>query len=278
MAEQNCTINEEETSHNIFVEDHDSPEESEIESDFVGRENDLEKLRKYWEVSNIFGIFGIRSVGKSSLVKEFLKRNISADAKLIHIDVRMQPDIVSLYANICAAIGLHFDQHSTNLDRWIYDIVSFLKSSLDNLFVFFFDNTEDYQDADNPSAGPSFLRLCTSMIESCKHVKVLITSTTQIQFTRLNRDYCRHELLPLNETETKKLLKNVTLGIDLGNYENALVTLSEGLPLLILMIGSELTEDAGMITPKDMVDLLLQCRLKTLSREFYPEEDRVGKE
>ncbi|XP_060594579.1 uncharacterized protein LOC132748925 [Ruditapes philippinarum] len=111
------------------------------------------------------------------------------------------------------------------------------------------------------------------MVEKCKNV---ITSTTQVQFSKLGRVYCSQELLPLNETDARQLLKNVTEEIDLGDYESAMITLSEGLPLLILMIGSELTEDAGMITPKNMVDLLLTCRLKALSREFYPEEDRVG--
>ncbi|XP_060594575.1 uncharacterized protein LOC132748922 [Ruditapes philippinarum] len=46
--------------------------------------------------------------------------------------------------------------------------------------------------------------------------------------------------------------------------------------LLILMVGSELTEDSGMTTPNDIVKFLLTCRLKALSRKFYPEEDRVA--
>ena len=51
----------------------------------------------------------------------------------------------------------------------------------------------------------------------------------------------------------------------------------EGLPLVILMVGSELTAEIGEIKPIEMVEFLTECRLHALSRENYPEEDRVGK-
>ena len=50
-----------------------------------------------------------------------------------------------------------------------------------------------------------------------------------------------------------------------------------GLPLVILMVGSELTADDGLIEPRDMVEFLTECRLQALSREYYPAEDRVGR-
>jgi hypothetical protein len=209
-------------------------------------------------------------------VKEYLKRFKPDGVKVIHIDIKLMPNIVSLYSNICAALELLFDQASTGSDQWIHNIVLFLNSVPRNEFLFFFDNTEDYQDTKSLNICSSFLRLCTSIVEKCQNVQIFITSTTQVQFSKLGRVYCSHELVPLNETEARQLLKKVTSEIDLEDYESALITLSEGLPLLILMIGSELTEDAGMITPNNMVDLLLTGRLRALSREFYPEEDRVG--
>ena len=41
-------------------------------------------------------------------------------------------------------------------------------------------------------------------------------------------------------------------------------------------IATELTADEGMLTPRDMVQLLLTQRLKSLSLEYYPREDRLG--
>ena len=46
---------------------------------------------------------------------------------------------------------------------------------------------------------------------------------------------------------------------------------------MILMVGSEYTAEEGEIEPKEMVEFLTECRLHALSRENYPEEDRVGK-
>lgn len=56
-----------------------------------------------------------------------------------------------------------------------------------------------------------------------------------------------------------------------------MVTLISGLPLVLLMVGSEMTAEEGMITPQEMVEFLTDCRLSALSRENYPENDRVGK-
>lgn len=42
------------------------------------------------------------------------------------------------------------------------------------------------------------------------------------------------------------------------------------------MVGSEMTAEEGLIKPKEMVEFLTDCRLHALSRENYPEDDRVG--
>ena len=38
-----------------------------------------------------------------------------------------------------------------------------------------------------------------------------------------------------------------------------------------------MTEDGGLLTPTELIELLMKCRLEILSREFYPEEERTGK-
>jgi hypothetical protein len=70
--------------------------------------------------------------------------------------------------------------------------------------------------------------------------------------------------------------RSVAPGINFGEYEDAIVTLSDGLPLLILMIGSELKNNDEM-TPCHMVQCLQTSRLKTLSDTLYPKEDRICK-
>ncbi|XP_053396220.1 uncharacterized protein LOC123550883 [Mercenaria mercenaria] len=247
-----------------------------IEVEFVGRESDLHVLQNAWKNHKIFGIFGLRSVGKSRLVKEFWSRKKTEGFELIHIDMKLISDISSLYANICAALRIEPEIQATDPDRWIHHICEALKTTNGKYFIFFFDNTEDCQEFKGVNTRDSFLSLCTSLVRLCKNVKVFITSTTRVQLAQLKRVYCSHELLPLSQTESRQLLKYVTQGIELGEYEDSIVNLSEGMPLLILMIGSELTDDGGLITPKDMVEFLLTCRLKALSREFYSVEDRVA--
>ena len=54
--------------------------------------------------------------------------------------------------------------------------------------------------------------------------------------------------------------------------------LCEGLPLALLMTGSELEQDEeGLLDPCDMVELLNKCRLKVLSQDLYPIQERIGK-
>jgi AAA+ ATPase superfamily predicted ATPase len=51
-------------------------DEIDIEAEFVGRENDLNVLKTAWQKHKIFGIFGLRSVGKSRLDRVFKKYKV----------------------------------------------------------------------------------------------------------------------------------------------------------------------------------------------------------
>ncbi|XP_045170435.2 uncharacterized protein LOC123532899 isoform X3 [Mercenaria mercenaria] len=243
---------------------------------FVGRESDLQELNESWESNRIFGIFGLRSVGKSWFVREFLSRYIPKDTKQVHLNLKTLPDIGSLYTCLSASLEVKPVRLSVENEQWIRHLICEINNSMEKQFIFVFDDAEDYQESKGETTRNSFLSLCKGLAQDCKNVKVLITSTTEVQFSEFEVAYYRHEILPLKDADSRRLLKLVTTGIELGLYENAIVTLSEGLPLVILMIGSELTEDGGMLTPKDMVELLHTCRLKAMSREFYPPEDRIA--
>ncbi|XP_053396229.1 nephrocystin-3-like isoform X2 [Mercenaria mercenaria] len=247
-----------------------------VEADFIGRETDLKKIYKAWGKHRIFGIFGLRSVGKSRLVKEFLTRNKSKEDVIVNVDVKPLSNISSLYSHICIKLGIGTEATAHESDRWIHHIVSELVKRSEENLILVFDNTEDYQEFKGTATRDSFLSLCAHVIKKCSNVKIILTSTTRVQFAGLGHAYFSYKVLPLKRTETSRLLRSMTSGTDLGDYEDSIVKLSEGLPLLILMIGSELTVDDGMLTPEDIVECLLTSRLKTLSREFYPKEDRVA--
>ncbi|XP_052252183.1 uncharacterized protein LOC127858895 isoform X1 [Dreissena polymorpha] len=141
-------------------------------------------------------------------------------------------------------------------------------------YVFFFDNGEYFIDNEAETREPLH-KLCVALLKQ-NNIKVILTSTTKFELESLRRIYYVCELQPLKPTDTSELLRAESPGVDYGEYLYRIVELSEGLPLLILMITSELRDDGGMLTPKDMANLLAEYRLKVLSREFYPGKDRVA--
>ena len=261
---------------NIFDDDFDC----DPESDFIGRSHDLEQLEKAWKNHKLFGVFGIRSVGKSRLVKEFLQRQKEACNSKIrecYIDLKLQTDIHSVYSYICAKLEVEPDVKAVENGMWIKQIcmeINRLTSSHNTAMVMVFDNVENFVECE---IGDKLKSLFIDLVRYVRRIKVFITSTTKVLFSQYNKTFFNYELLPLTESESCSLLQSIVKDVvDLGQYRDPIVKLSEGLPLLILMIGGELVEDHGMIKPADMVELLSTSRLRTLSREYYGEEDRVG--
>ncbi|XP_045195284.2 uncharacterized protein LOC123550882 [Mercenaria mercenaria] len=239
------------------------------EWDFVGRKLDFRNFDQAWSKHKLFGIFGIRSVGKSRCVREYIK---SKQCHVTHVELQYIDCIESLHSNICALLGLEPNPNSTETDQWIKEIISAVAHASKNEgFVVFFDNAENV--IESPFKD-KFLLLLTKLVKGCRKIKIFVTSTTRIQFSQFR--FFTHEVHPLVPSEAKELLQTVAPDVDLGEYGDVIVKLSEGLPLMLLMIGAELKEDDGLLSPADMVELLCKCRLETLSNEFYPEEDRVG--
>lgn len=245
------------------------PVQDTSEWEFVGRKVDFRHIDQAGGKHNLFGIFGIRSVGKSRFVQEYLK---SKTIRVIHIDLQYIDSVQSLHSNICALLGVKPHPQASESNRWILQIVSALAhvSNAEGIVVFF-DNVEDIVES---SFKDDYLSLLTKIARGCRRIKIFVTSTTRIQFSQLK--FFSYELHPLMQTEAKELLQTVAPCVDLGEYSDVIIKLSEGLPLLILMIGVELKADSGLITPADMTELLWKCRLETLSNECYPVEDRVG--
>lgn len=244
---------------------------------FIGREAEIEDLKAHWKTHKIFGLFGLRSIGKSRLVLEFLGGFKKNTFELLRVDVGLINDANKLYTNLCALLKQEPDLEDLQSGNWMNHIASSINAVNGKRFVIFFDNTEDCQDLRGPEARDAFLSLLTCLTRQCHYIKIFITSTTRIQLAQLRKVYFSLELKALPSVQARKLLRHAAEGIYLGECEDNIIKLSEGLPLLLLMIGSELTENGGMITPKDMVELLVKGRLNALSREYYPPEDRVGK-
>ena len=261
-------------------------EEDAIDFDppFVGREAELKRLEAAWKRHAIFGIFGVRAVGKSRFVKQFLKRNgsnygLKTNVNMIKINLKMfETTIGTLIHLIYSSLGIMPDKDAINNGKWKEHLVSEVVKKLTDLqcLLLWFDNAEDALDLDR-QVHDQLLSLCVTLVQHCRGIKIIITSTTKFLFTQIRNAYFQLELNPLTQSEVIQLLKQVSPDVEFGEFAGPIAEQCEGLPLLVTMTASELSEDNGMVNPEEMFDLLLENKLRVLSREYYPEEDRIGR-
>ncbi|KAH3706061.1 hypothetical protein DPMN_065440 [Dreissena polymorpha] len=178
-----------------------------------------------------------------------------------------------MYVNICAQLTVFVESHPNDVKSWESMLVCAV-STRKTQYVFFFDNGEYFIDNEAETREP-LQNVFVALLKQ-NNIKVILTSTTKFQLESLQRIYHVCELQPLKPTETTELLTAEAPEMDYDENWDPIVELSEGLTLLILMITSELRDEGGMLTPKDMAQLLAEYRLKVLSREFYPGKDRVA--
>ena len=255
-------------------------EDSDVEPTFVGRESYLDKLENAWKSHAIFGIFGIKAAGKSRLLKKFLQRKKEEmqheKIYFIHIDMKhIDTTTESLNELFLSALKKKHISKSSVMDRWKENLVNEIQNKMkQKRLILAFDNADSF--LEDKTVHDEFLSLCVMLIKHCRGLKIFITSTIKFLFTQIRNAYYQLELMPMTKSETIQLLRQEAVDIKLGNAEEFLAELCEGLPKLVLMVVSELTTDDALLQPREMVELLLKDRLKSLSREFYPADDRVG--
>ena len=182
----------------------------------------------------------MRAIGKSRTVKEFFKNKIiqanddddlleaCIARKEIIVDMRNMRDSASLHANLCATLEIEpideADENKYN-NIWKRQIMEAISKRSNILHLILFDNAEDVID------GPlkdEFLELVSTYLVTLENVKQFITSTTKAKFARIHKVYFVHELGPMPTYEASELLDTVTQGLNLGEYKEAIVRLSEG--------------------------------------------------
>lgn len=254
---------------------------------FVGREEFLRRLSAQWESHRIIGIYGLRSVGKTRTLFQFLKNrqedlplaeptgNLTgpADRKLqiVYVDLRTLNNFAAVCSHVCAQLEIELKQVHRSVAYVVAQIASVVRESQNSTYVFIFDNAED---AVENTKDYFLLELCSELAMKCKTVKIVLTSTTNASFAGIGKCYASMELLPMTYAESFDFLERLTNTVEFDEHFDTIVTLCEGLPLVILMVASEL--QSGTI-PAQMVEFLTDCRIKALSKDSYPSDDRVGK-
>ena len=316
----------------------DNPEETE----FIGRKEFLRELEDAWSRNiRIFGIFGLRSVGKTRTIFEFIQRkthrvttpnrainhsevfqerdssltnvketntpskeepvnkqhtgiiqkafadikpfddlatelskaSIGSDTKvpvkLIYIDLRKFKEFTTFSSNVCAQLGT--ESAAKTVLEFLVNLRTVLNESPEHLHVFLFDNSED---AVEGKLDFPLLDISTNLVQKNKHVRVIITATTNARFAQMGKIYQAFELEPMTDDEGSKLLRSlVKHSVEFRETFERIITLCAGLPLAIMMVAAEL--NAGTSSEK-MVQMLGDCRVEALSNEKYPDDKRIG--
>ena len=321
----------------------DNPEETE----FIGRKEFLRELDDAWSRKiRIFGIFGLRSVGKTRTIFEFIKRKthrvttpnrainhsdefqerdsgltkvketnapskeepvnkqhtgiIQKDepsafaeikpfddlatelgkasigssetkvpVKLIYVDLRKFKEFTTFSSNVCAQLGT--ESAAKTVLEFLVNLRTVLNESPEQLHVFLFDNSED---AVEGKLDFPLLDISTNLVQKNKHVRVILTATTNARFAQMGKIYQAFELEPMTDVEGSKLLRSlVKHSVEFAETFERIITLCAGLPLAIMMVAAEL--NAGTSSEK-MVQMLGDCRVEALSNEKYPDDKRIG--
>lgn len=248
-----------------------------LESPFIGRSLYFEDLLERWEELRCVGVYGMRSVGKSRFVKQLLnlvsKHLSDNDYITAWIDVRNLQSLRQIYLTLSEKLNIPIMDDENDFRRAVLARISEIKQ---NLWIVL-DNGEDVIDSD---LNNDFIELCKQITNQNVKVKVIITSTSHLSCNTIypGMGYYDIELSPLSLLESKELLQKSAPSVDYGIYLDKIAELCEGLPLALLMTGSELEQDEeGLLDPCDMVELLNKCRLKVLSQDLYPIQEIIGK-
>ena len=247
---------------------------------FIGREKFLETLDSCWENKTIICVHGLRSVGKTRTLfhyiqwkQERLKLEESTHQKcqLLYADLRTINKFDAACNNLCAQLHIELRYSNRSLSYVVTQISDVVRKSPDFTFVIIFDNAEDAIETEEER---TLLFLCSELIKRCQNIKIILTSTTKASFAEVGKGYVSLELLPLTNSESAHLLRSLTDSVEYGDQFDPIVTLCEGLPLVILMVASEIVRG---VSPIQMAEFLTDCRIEALSTEPYPADKRVGK-
>ncbi|KAH3697963.1 hypothetical protein DPMN_085476 [Dreissena polymorpha] len=235
---------------------------------FVGRKEEIRTFNEHLTQYKLIGLFGLRAVGKSCFIHEVLK--LKEEYHQI-LNLKTVQHVEDIYSIICAS--LHSQPFPLSSERsWIVHLIDLINNLSDCVLVF--DNAENVIEGHHCD---TFLYLCSELTQQCDHTKVVITSTTRVDFPSLRTSYFVHELKPLSHDDSKTLFNAVAPTVSLAMFENAILDLSEGLPLLIIVIAGALEQEKDLITVEDMVELLLESRLETLCTESGTGSLHVGR-
>ena len=243
-----------------------------LEKEFIGRDDVLGEMVTAWPDTQIYGIYGTRSIGKSRLVFQFLRKiegNEESSLRHLWIDLKQCRQMKDVFWPILNEFRLSDQGYNAML---LAEKVATELVSTEQSYILVFDNAEDVLDG---GMEDEFMKVCDILLGN-KGIKIIVTSTTRMDIGQFPQSY-QKSLPLLSTTESMRLLETSAPSVEFGDYKEEIAKRCGGLPLALLIVAAELEQDAEkLLSPADMVELLMKFRLKVLSGEMYPSEDRIG--
>lgn len=193
---------------------------------------------------------------------------------------------------LCKSVDGRCEKQDELLESAINILIKHLKKSKQKI-VLFLDNVDKLMSS---PLKDHFLTFHRKSLQ-CPTFKTVITSSNKPKQTTKN--YGTLEVKPLEHNDNLKLLFLTTEERDNNTdvqkpvvvkfapehkifkdenrrFLEVIVRLCEGLPLAAVMSGLLLTEDEGLLTPADLVEILICIRLRSLSPDNCPPDDRLA--
>jgi AAA+ ATPase superfamily predicted ATPase len=203
-----------------------------MEVPFVGRNDFLSQLKIQYSVNKIIIVHGLKSIGKTRTVSEFVNRVREDVTNLEEIQIRLTDGNIQRAIFLRLATLLHVViSNSGEWDENIIPIIDAFNNKNNVEYIIHIDSCEHIFD------GPmsrSFKIFCCQLVKETHNVHILISSSV---FTNdFGEDAFISELQPLSMSESSELLRNF-----MNDREKDVAKVAElclGLPLALIMVGT----------------------------------------
>ena len=205
-----------------------------MEVPFVGRNDFLSQLKIQYPVNKIIIVHGLKSIGKTRTVSEFVNRVRENVTNLEEIQIRLTDANIQRAIFLRLATLLHVViSNSGEWDENIIPIIDAFNDKNNVEYIIHIDNCEHIFDGPISIRG-SFKIFCCQLVKETHNVHILISSSV---FTNdFGEDAFISELQPLSMSESSELLRSF-----MTDREKDVAKVAElclGLPLALIMVGT----------------------------------------
>ncbi|XP_033096029.1 uncharacterized protein LOC117100440 [Anneissia japonica] len=247
---------------------------------FIGRETEIENIKEILmnavlsrkndvkkPVAQLVLITGEPMIGKTRLSKEIghqFVRDCYNSGKRIDayfIELQKVTDFSIVLVRLSTALGIP--------PCSVYDLLDVLAK---HSCLIIFDSAEHLSVDTSAELQTQFLDFCERLVNN--KIFLIITSRFRYRLLKIRAKMYHHRLKSLSLVESIYLLKSIAVNVHFTDEtDETIAKYCAGIPLALAIAATELQDYS--YTPKELVELLKNDRLETLSAENSSQEEQV---